>query len=45
MPFVPTKVKALGVVLLNRYGARFYSKYYLKHTTTDLSKGEHDITT
>jgi len=44
MPFSAPKVKALGVILQNRHGAKFYSKYYTKHTTTDFAKSEYDIT-
>lgn len=43
MPFSAPKVKALGAILQNRHGAKFYSKYYTKHTTTDFSKTEYDI--
>ncbi len=45
MPFSAPKVKALGVILQNRFGAKFYSKYYTKHSTTDFSKTEFDINT
>lgn len=45
MPFTATKVKALGVIFQNKYGAKFYSKYYTKHTNSDFSKGEYDIKT
>jgi hypothetical protein len=38
MPFTATKVKALGIILQNKYGAKYYAKYYTKHTTTDFSK-------
>jgi len=43
MPFSAPKVKALGVVLQNRYGAKFYSKFYTKHSTTDFGKTEYDV--
>jgi hypothetical protein len=43
MPFSAPKVKALGVVLQNRHGAKFYSKYYTKYTTTDFAKTEYNI--
>jgi len=45
MPFSAPKVKALGVILTNKFGAKLYSKYYTKHTTTDFSKTEFDIST
>lgn len=45
MPFSAPKVKALGVVLQNKYGVKLYSKYYTKHSATDFSKSEFDITT
>jgi hypothetical protein len=38
MPFSAPKVKALAVLLQNRFGAKFYSKFYTKHTSTDFSK-------
>ncbi len=38
MPFTAPKVKALGVIFQNKYGAKFYSKYYLKHANIDLDK-------
>ncbi len=43
MPFSGPKVKALGVILQNRFGARFYSKFYTRHSSTDFSKTEYDI--
>jgi hypothetical protein len=45
MSFTATKVKALGVIFLNKYGAKFYSKYYTKYTNTDFGKTEYDIKT
>ena len=38
MPFTATKVKALGVIFLNKAGSKYYSKYYVKHTLTDFNK-------
>jgi hypothetical protein len=43
MPFSAPKVKALGVLLQNRHGAKFYSKYYTKHTTLDFSKTDFNL--
>jgi hypothetical protein len=41
MPFTSSKVKALGVIFLNKSGLKYYSKYYTKHTTSDfLSAGD-----
>jgi len=38
MPVTAQKVKALGVILENKYGAKFYSKYYTKYSSIDFSK-------
>ena len=45
MPFKSSKVKALGVMFLNKSGLKYYSKYYTKHTTSDFlsSNEEYDI--
>ena len=43
MPFSSPKVKALGILLQNRHGAKFYSKYYTKHSALDFSKTEFNL--
>lgn len=38
MPLTSAKAKVLAISFQNKYGAKYYSNYYLKHSTLDLSK-------
>lgn len=45
MPFTSSKTKVLAISFQNKYGAKYYSNYYLKHSSLELGKTEYDIKT
>lgn len=38
------KVKVIGVIFQNNFGARYYAKYWVKHSSIVFGKAEYDLT-
>lgn len=44
MKFNPVKIKVTAVIFQNNFDNRFYSKYFNKHNSSDISKAEYNLT-